>query len=418
MVARNRSIDTLRRKRPTEQVEDVALAMPGNLAEEGERNIMMERARIVIAKLPQEQRKTLEMAFFDGLTHSEIAEMTGDPLGTVKTPHPQRVVDAEKGVPGMNSSQHISQDDLALFALQLLEEDELTAALDHMEHCEECRHEVARFQGDLVGYALAQSEMASPPARARERLMKRVAKEKKVIPGERPVMRAAERPVERVSGAVPVAGTNGDHARLENRGDGELFLASRGRRTDSQDEEEPRKRGGAAAFLGWTGWAIAAGMAVAAGLQYRERQGVQNDLSTETAKLEEANQSLANVQNKFDMLTDAGAMQVSLHLPVNGAPEPPKPEGRAAYVADKGALVFIADHLQPLQPYKTYELWLIPADGKDPIPAGTFKPDARGVASVVMPELPKGIAAKMFGVTVEDDGGSKTPTAPIVLAGM
>ncbi len=36
-------------------------------------------------QLPREQRKTLEMAFFDGLTHSEIAELTGDPLGTVKT---------------------------------------------------------------------------------------------------------------------------------------------------------------------------------------------------------------------------------------------------------------------------------------------------------------------------------------------
>lgn len=85
VVARNRAIDMLRRRRPAEQVEEIALAAPGNLAEEGERNIMMERARAVIAKLPPEQRKTLEMAFSDGLTHAEIAEMTGDPLGTVKT---------------------------------------------------------------------------------------------------------------------------------------------------------------------------------------------------------------------------------------------------------------------------------------------------------------------------------------------
>lgn len=85
VVSRNRSIDTLRRKRPTESVDDIALASPFNLANEAERNNMMEKARVVIQKLPQEQRKTLEMAFFDGLTHSEIAEMTGDPLGTVKT---------------------------------------------------------------------------------------------------------------------------------------------------------------------------------------------------------------------------------------------------------------------------------------------------------------------------------------------
>ena len=85
VVARNRSIDTLRRRRPTDQVEEVALASPFNLAEEAERNNMMERARAAIVLLPTEQRKTLEMAFFDGLTHTEIAEITGDPLGTVKT---------------------------------------------------------------------------------------------------------------------------------------------------------------------------------------------------------------------------------------------------------------------------------------------------------------------------------------------
>ena len=85
VVARNRSIDTLRRRRPTDQVEEVYLASSFNLAEEAERNNMMERARSVILQLPAEQRKTLEMAFFDGMTHTEIAAMTGDPLGTVKT---------------------------------------------------------------------------------------------------------------------------------------------------------------------------------------------------------------------------------------------------------------------------------------------------------------------------------------------
>ena len=85
VVSRNRSIDTLRRKRPSEQVDDLNLASNCNLADEAERNVMIERARVVINQLPSEQRKTLEMAFFDGLTHSEISEMTGDPLGTVKT---------------------------------------------------------------------------------------------------------------------------------------------------------------------------------------------------------------------------------------------------------------------------------------------------------------------------------------------
>jgi RNA polymerase sigma-70 factor (ECF subfamily) len=85
VVARNRSIDALRRKRPSEQVDDMVLASNYDLAKEAERNNLMGKARAAIVLLPLEQRKTLEMAFFDGLTHSEIAEMTGDPLGTVKT---------------------------------------------------------------------------------------------------------------------------------------------------------------------------------------------------------------------------------------------------------------------------------------------------------------------------------------------
>lgn len=85
VVARNRAIDSLRRKRPSEQIEEVQLAVPCDLADEAERNAMMVKARAIIQQLPYEQRKTLQMAYFDGLTHSEIAEVTGDPLGTVKT---------------------------------------------------------------------------------------------------------------------------------------------------------------------------------------------------------------------------------------------------------------------------------------------------------------------------------------------
>ena len=83
----------------------------------------------------------------------------------------------------------------------------------------------------------------------------------------------------------------------------------------------------------------------------------------------------------------------------------------------KGTLVFLASNLDPLQALKTYELWVIPADGSAPVPAGTFHPDDQGNASVIMPTLPRGVAAKAFGVTIEPDGGSQTPTLPIVLAG-
>jgi RNA polymerase sigma-70 factor, ECF subfamily len=85
VVARNRSIDVIRRRRPSEPVELFALPSSTNLAQEAERNSLLEKVRGAMHSLPDEQKKSLELAYFEGLTHSEIAEQTGDPLGTVKT---------------------------------------------------------------------------------------------------------------------------------------------------------------------------------------------------------------------------------------------------------------------------------------------------------------------------------------------
>jgi RNA polymerase sigma-70 factor, ECF subfamily len=85
VIARNRAIDLLRRRKPTDSVEDVVLASPVNLASEAEHNALIEKVQRVLRELPIEQQKSMELAFFEGLSHSEIAEKTGDPLGTVKT---------------------------------------------------------------------------------------------------------------------------------------------------------------------------------------------------------------------------------------------------------------------------------------------------------------------------------------------
>ena len=96
VVARNRAIDQLRKRKPSDSVEDVILASSVNVADEAERNTMMEKVRRVLAELPPEQRKTLELAYFEGLSHSEIASRTGDPLGTVKTRIRQALITLRK----------------------------------------------------------------------------------------------------------------------------------------------------------------------------------------------------------------------------------------------------------------------------------------------------------------------------------
>ncbi|HEU4635018.1 MAG TPA: sigma-70 family RNA polymerase sigma factor, partial [Edaphobacter sp.] len=85
VVTRNRAIDVLRRRRSTESVDDYPLASEGNLASEVERGVMMDRVRGALTGLPPEQRNVLELAYFEGLSQTEIADRTGNPLGTVKT---------------------------------------------------------------------------------------------------------------------------------------------------------------------------------------------------------------------------------------------------------------------------------------------------------------------------------------------
>jgi RNA polymerase sigma-70 factor (ECF subfamily) len=85
VIARHRAIDYLRRRRPETDIEDVIVAVDSNLEQTADRNIAIGKVRAAVERLPVEQRKPLEMAFFQGLTHSEIASKTGEPLGTIKT---------------------------------------------------------------------------------------------------------------------------------------------------------------------------------------------------------------------------------------------------------------------------------------------------------------------------------------------
>ena len=85
VVARNRAVDMLRRRRYTETVDDVVFASPVNVETETERFTLINRMRTEMESFPPEQQESLELAFFEGLTHAEISDRTGDSLGTIKT---------------------------------------------------------------------------------------------------------------------------------------------------------------------------------------------------------------------------------------------------------------------------------------------------------------------------------------------
>ena len=85
VIARNRSIDMLRKRRPETDISDVVVSVESDLADATERGRAVEKIRRALGEMPAPQRSALELAFFEGLTHSEIASRTGEPLGTIKT---------------------------------------------------------------------------------------------------------------------------------------------------------------------------------------------------------------------------------------------------------------------------------------------------------------------------------------------
>ena len=92
-ITRNRAIDVLRSLRSRgiglPQPDDELAGLPETSGEDpGDRlwqSFREGEVRDAVAALPRDQRQALSLAFFRGLTHREIAEALGEPLGTVKT---------------------------------------------------------------------------------------------------------------------------------------------------------------------------------------------------------------------------------------------------------------------------------------------------------------------------------------------
>lgn len=90
-LVRNRAIDRLRAKRrrgdlaeraAEEMIRDEAVGNPA--ASVGTVSDTASIVRRTLGQLPKEQRRAIELAFFSGLTQSEIAEKLAEPLGTIK----------------------------------------------------------------------------------------------------------------------------------------------------------------------------------------------------------------------------------------------------------------------------------------------------------------------------------------------
>jgi anti-sigma-K factor RskA len=243
-------------------------------------------------------------------------------------------------------------DDLPLLAMGALQEDERAALEKHLEGCAACRRELEQLRGDTALLALSAAGPA-PPRRARERLLKEIAK-------------------------------------------------------------EPRAPKAAASRWTWTliPWLATAVFALAAVFFFRQSDHLSQRVAELQSESAQQQTQLERAREVVTTLTSTDALRVTLVA----AQGPPQPQGKAIYVRDRSSLVFLASNMPALPAQKAYELWLIPTNGA-PIPAGVFKPDAHGSATVIQPPLPAGVVAKAFAITIEPEQGSATPTMPIVMMG-
>ena len=166
------------------------------------------------------------------------------------------------------------------------------------------------------------------------------------------------------------------------------------------------------AWWAFAPWLVATAMVVMVALLWQQNSALQRDLARVRTDSLEQQTLLQQARDVVATLTAPDALRVTLVA----AKTPPQPQGKAFYVRDRASLVFLASNFPALPAQKAYELWLIPTDGA-PIPAGVFKPDARGSATVVNPPLPAGTQAKAFAITVEPESGSTAPTMPIMMVG-
>jgi anti-sigma-K factor RskA len=255
-------------------------------------------------------------------------------------------------------------EDLALYALDVLEGEDRTSLEKHLATCVECQRELEQLRGD--GALLSLTTLGpKPPARARTRLIDTIAKEK---------------------------------------------AASSARTSLPEGSRETARRG--RSWWGSMGWVAAAAMVILAALLWSENSALKQSLEAMRDQSAQTTRELEDLRKIAAPILSPQAQ----HITVVAMKTPPQAQGKAFYLRNRSSLLFMANNMPVLPAHKAYELWLIPAQGA-PIPAGVFKPDARGNATVVNPPLPSNTEAKAFAITVENEGGATTPTMPIVMMG-
>lgn len=258
-------------------------------------------------------------------------------------------------------NDHLQFDeDFDLYALGALDPEERAAFESHVESCMSCRRKLAAAQ-QRVGLLGLAAPALQPPTNAKQVLLERIRQE--------------------------------SHAPARTPSSTPSWFAALW--------HQPT-----------VAWACAVVIAVIALTLANSNYRLHHKFDTLQSDMRAQQNADAHDRIVADLLTSSDTQRVELKQ----AAETAHPEGRVYYHPNRG-LLFYASNLPAPPSDHVYQLWLVPTEGR-PISAGIFQPNPKGDASVVLPELPLGITAKAFAVTLEPSGGVPQPTGPKVLIGV
>ena len=155
-IVHHRAIDALRRasvhskRRSDDETAAERLEAPERVEEDVARRDEAVIVRNAMDVLPPDQLKVIELAYFGGFTHVEIAEMLESPVGTVKGRmrlglKKMRETLAHGAVGSMSEHDRFAET-AGAYVLGALPDDERTAYVAHLETCAACQAEVEELR--------------------------------------------------------------------------------------------------------------------------------------------------------------------------------------------------------------------------------------------------------------------------------
>ena len=135
-------------------------------------------------------------------------------------------------------------------------------------------------------------------------------------------------------------------------------------------------------------------------------------LQTEIAKLNNALVAQSNSLNQIIQKLPQATPPTTITVSLKGTKAEPQAQGQL--IADPGSqsAVLVVTGLPPLQPGKTYQVWLI---ANAPVSAGLLTVDANGQGVLIITSKESIGSFKSLGISVEPQGGSPQPTGDIVV---